>query len=91
MPESHGGLCWLRNPDIYPLPLPSTSTIVKIILPDKSCRDRDAGPVTVEALLRELGLNPVEVLVSKNGTLVVEDAIVQGADEVRIYRITHGG
>ncbi|HII99896.1 MAG TPA: MoaD/ThiS family protein [Methanoregula sp.] len=76
---------------MYPLPLPSTSTIVKIILPDKSCRDRDAGPVTVEALLRELGLNPVEVLVSKNGTLVVEDAIVQGADEVRIYRITHGG
>ncbi|PKL64667.1 MAG: thiamine biosynthesis protein ThiS [Methanomicrobiales archaeon HGW-Methanomicrobiales-3] len=76
---------------MYPLPLPSTSTIVKIILPDKSCRTRDVGPVTVESLLRELGLNPVEVLVSKNGTLVVEDAIVQDTDEVRIFRITHGG
>jgi len=64
---------------------------VKIILPDKSCRDRNSGPVTVESLLRELGLNPVEVLVSKNGTLVVEDAIVDNADEIRIFRITHGG
>jgi len=64
---------------------------VKIILPDKSCHTRDTGPVTVESLLRELGLNPVEVLVSKNGTLVVEEAIIQDADEVRIFRITHGG
>lgn len=91
MPQSRGGLFGLRNPDIYPLPLPSTSTIVKIILPDKSCRDRNAGPVTIDVLLRELGLNPVEVLVSKNGTLVVEDAIVEDEDEVRIFRITHGG
>ncbi len=64
---------------------------MKIILPDKSCRTQTIPPMTVGELLRDLGINPVEVLVSRNGTLVVEDAPVEDSDEVRIYRITHGG
>lgn len=47
--------------------------------------------MTVGELLQDLGINPVEVLVSLNGMLVVEDARVEDGDEVRIYRITHGG
>ena len=66
-------------------------TIVKIILPDKSSRTITIDPMTAGELLEELGINPVEVLVSRNGTLVVEDAIVEDEDEVRIFRITHGG
>jgi len=64
---------------------------MKIILPDKTCRTVESGPVTVEALLQDLGINPVEVLVSRNGMLVVEDALLEDEDEVRIFRITHGG
>jgi len=64
---------------------------MKILLPDKSCRDAGPGPVTVEALLQELGLDPIAVIVARNGTLVTEDAIVENDDEVRIIRIAHGG
>lgn len=64
---------------------------MKILLPDRSTRYREAGPVTVETLLREFGFDPIEVIVSRNGTLVPEDAVVGNADEVRIIRIAHGG
>ena len=64
---------------------------MKIILPDKSVREQSASPVIVETLLRDLGFDPIEVIVSRNGTLVTEDALVANDDEVRIIRIAHGG
>jgi sulfur carrier protein len=64
---------------------------MKIILPDKSARERSGVSIPVDTLLGELGLNPVEVMVARNGTLVPGDAIIDEGDEVRIYRITHGG
>jgi sulfur carrier protein len=64
---------------------------MKILLPDRSCRDAGPDPVTVDELLHDLGLDPVEVIVSRNGTLVTEDAVVGNNDEVRIIRIAHGG
>jgi len=64
---------------------------MKIILPDKSSRDAGPGPVTVDALLAELGFDPVDVIVSRNGTLVTEDAVVANDDEIHIIRIAHGG
>lgn len=64
---------------------------MKIILPDKSSRTVTGSPETVGALLLELGLDPVEVIVARNGTLVPEDARLENSDEVRIIRIAHGG
>jgi sulfur carrier protein len=64
---------------------------MKIILPDKSCRESAFGPVTVEALLKDLGIDSVDVIVSRNGMLVTEDAVAGNDDEVRIIRIAHGG
>jgi sulfur carrier protein len=64
---------------------------MKIIFPDRTCRETTVTALTVEALLRDLGINPLEVLVSRNGTLVTEDAIVDDNDEIRIIRIAHGG
>lgn len=64
---------------------------MNIILPDRSTREMGAGPVTVEALLSDLGFDPIEVIVSRNGTLVTEDAVVANDDEIRIIRIAHGG
>ncbi|HVP97127.1 MAG TPA: MoaD/ThiS family protein [Methanoregula sp.] len=48
-------------------------------------------PGTVAALLHELGINPLEVMVARNGTLVPEQATLRGTDEIRIIRIAHGG
>ena len=49
------------------------------------------GTMTVEELLRDLGFDPFDVIVSRNGTLVTEDAVVGNDDEIRIIRIAHGG
>jgi sulfur carrier protein ThiS len=64
---------------------------MKLILPDRSTRDIDHAPAIVDELLRELGFYPIGVMVSRNGTLVSEDALVENDDEIRIVRIAHGG
>ena len=64
---------------------------MKIILPDKTTRETGSDPVSVEALVRGLGFDPIELIVARNGTLVTEDAVVAGDDEIRIIRIAHGG
>jgi sulfur carrier protein len=64
---------------------------MNIILPDNSGCSIDPAPRTIEQVLRELGINPVEVIVSRNGRLVPEDAIVSGDDVIRVIRVAHGG
>jgi sulfur carrier protein len=64
---------------------------MNIILPDNSSRSVNPAPRTIEQVLTELKINPVEVIVSKNGRLVPEDEIVSGDDEIRIIRVAHGG
>ena len=64
---------------------------MKIIFPDKTSRETEIITVTVGVLLQDLRINPLEVLVSRNGTLVPEDAIVENEDEIRVIRIAHGG
>lgn len=82
----------MAGPERVFIPSPHpVSGIVKIILPDKTSRDLAGDPVTVEALARSLGFDPIEVMVVRNGTLVTEDAVVGNDDEVRIIRIAHGG
>ncbi len=51
----------------------------------------DQRPASVEQILSDLGINPLEVIISRNGTLVPEDTIVEADDEIRIIRISHGG
>ena len=79
------------RPELYALIAPSIRYHMKIILPDKTTRETGSDPVSVEALVRNLGFEPIEVIVARNGTLVAEDAVVSGDDEVRIIRIAHGG
>ncbi|MDD3136684.1 MAG: MoaD/ThiS family protein [Methanoregula sp.] len=62
-----------------------------MILPDKSEQTIAMGASTVEQVLVLLGVNPIEVIVSRNGRLVPDDAQVSGDDEIQIIRIAHGG
>jgi sulfur carrier protein len=64
---------------------------MNLILPDRSIRKINPAPATVEAILEKEGINPLEVLVSRDGTLIPEDTLVSGDDELRIIRISHGG
>jgi sulfur carrier protein len=64
---------------------------MKVILPDQGIRVIEHDPATITTLLHELGINPLEVMVSRNGTLVPEQAAIGGDDEIRVIRIAHGG
>lgn len=64
---------------------------MKLILPDRSIRAIDPAPATVEAILENEGINPLEVMVVRDGKLIPEDTLVSGDDELRIIRISHGG
>ena len=64
---------------------------MKLILPDRTIRVADPAPATVETILQREGINPLEVMVSRDGKLIPEDTLVRGDDELRIIRISHGG
>ena len=46
---------------------------------------------SIENLLKELGINHVEVIVAKNGKIVSEEETAGFADELKIVRVVHGG
>jgi sulfur carrier protein len=64
---------------------------MRIVLPDQSIRVVEHGPCPVEEVLVSLGINPLEVIVSRDGILVPEGTPVSTDDEIRIIRIAHGG
>jgi sulfur carrier protein len=64
---------------------------MKLILPDRTVRAIGTDPVPVEQILLAEAINPLDVIVSRNGTLLAEDTVVGGDDEIRIIRIAHGG
>jgi sulfur carrier protein len=64
---------------------------MKIAMPDGSRREMKLDGVRIEDILRDLGINPVEVIVAKNGKIVSEEEQANYADELKIVRIVHGG
>ena len=64
---------------------------MRLILSDRDVRIFEHNPAPVEQILLEQGINPLEVIVSRNGKMLSEDTIVHPDDEVRIIRIAHGG
>ena len=64
---------------------------MKLILSDRDVWIFEHSPAPVEQILLEQGINPFEVIVSRNGKLLSEDAVIQTSDEIRIIRIAHGG
>ena len=45
----------------------------------------------VEDLLKELSINPVTVIVSRNNELILEDEILNDNDEIRVLSVISGG
>ena len=64
---------------------------MKLILSDKDVRILEHSPAPVEQILLEQGINPLEVIISRNGKLVSEDTVIETDDEVQVIRIAHGG
>ena len=62
-----------------------------ITLPDGSRKEIAGNEVRIEDILKQLGINPEEVIVAKNGKIVPEEETAGGSDELKIVRFVHGG
>ncbi len=64
---------------------------MKIAMPDGKIREIAITEASIEEVLKECGINPVEVIVAKNGKIVSEYETTKDDDELKIIRIVHGG
>ncbi len=64
---------------------------MKITLQDGITKELPIETMPIEDILKQLDINPVEVIVAKNGKIVSELEMAQAEDELRIVRIVHGG
>jgi sulfur carrier protein ThiS len=62
-----------------------------IILPDGSRKEIAGNEERIEDILKQLCINPEEVIVAKNGKIVPEEETASGCDELKIVRFVHGG
>jgi sulfur carrier protein len=47
--------------------------------------------ISVEDILKKLVINPVEVVVTRNGSVLLEDEILTNNDNIKIIKVIHGG
>jgi sulfur carrier protein len=62
-----------------------------ITLPDGSRREIAGTDMSIEDVIKQLGINPEEVIVAKNGKIVPEEETAGSCDELKIVRFVHGG
>ncbi len=64
---------------------------MRLILSDTDTRILEHSRAPVEQILLEQGINPHDVIISRNGKLISEDTVIEAGDEIRVIRIAHGG
>jgi len=65
--------------------------MVQIILPDRRTHEEPLAGRRLERLLTDLGINPCEVLVTRDRRLLPDDAPLSEEDRLRVVPIVHGG
>ncbi|MDD1661271.1 MAG: thiamine S protein [Methanomicrobiales archaeon] len=64
---------------------------MKIHLQDGTACTFEGSRAMVSEVLLSLGMNPVEVIVSRDGKVIPDDTVLGADDEIRIVRVSHGG
>jgi sulfur carrier protein ThiS len=64
---------------------------MKIVLDDGIIKEVEVDKALIEDILNDLKINPVEVIVAKNGKITSEYDEVGSDDQIKIIRIIHGG
>ncbi|MDI3539718.1 MAG: sulfur carrier protein [Methanolobus sp.] len=64
---------------------------MKIKLPSGTTEEISIESISVEGLLRQLGISQSEVLVVMNGEVIPEDRILDNGAQVRIIHVVFGG
>jgi len=47
--------------------------------------------ISVQELLENLGIEPLKVIVKRDGSVILEDEIISNNDKIEIIRVIHGG
>jgi sulfur carrier protein ThiS len=84
-------LIFLQGGSLRNLPANLLRDEMKLFVSAGDCRVFDHSPATVEQILTEQGINPLEVIVSRDGKLIPEDTVLEEDDEIHITRVAHGG
>ena len=63
--------------------------MITAVFTDGNTKETEAG--TVESVLRSLGLNPYEILVTRGDELLTADEELSDGDTVQLVSIVHGG
>jgi sulfur carrier protein ThiS len=64
---------------------------MKIVLDNGTTKELQIEIALIEDILAHLEINPVEVIVAKNGKITSERDFVHSDDQLKIIRIIHGG
>lgn len=64
---------------------------MKVHLQDGKVLTFEGSAARVSEVLLAMDLNPVGFIVSRNGRVIPEDAILGEDDEIRVIRVSHGG
>ncbi len=64
---------------------------MKVIFPEGNEKEVASENRPIEAIIQDLGLNPFELLISRDGEIIPEDTIGDETDIIRLIRISHGG
>ncbi len=65
--------------------------MVALSLPGKPRLEEPLSGRRLDALLADLGLNPCEVIVTRDGRLLPDDAPLDDSDSLQVHAIIHGG
>ncbi len=64
--------------------------MIKVKIRDKLLEYKKDN-IRVEKLLLEMGVNPEDVLVLRDGKLITEDIMLKNGDEIEIYEVISRG
>ena len=64
---------------------------MRLILPDQSEFQLTVIGRTIEEILVDVKVDPLTVLVAREGEIIPEDTVPKEEDHIRIIRISHGG
>jgi len=64
---------------------------MRIQHPDGRIEECQVKGRTIEEIILQSGVNPLEVLISRGDEIIPEDTIADESDTIRLIRISHGG
>ena len=64
---------------------------MKITYPDGSVKEIGIKEISVKELLKVLGINPIGVVIAKEGKIIPNDGILRNEDKIVIHEIVSGG